>query len=523
MAYVDSVLSNADVGRLRFAFKHPGPGFDLNKRMQALGIRNNQAYVSLGTSSSSLTLTAGEPLFDLYSTCSSTSGSVSAEPLYVKSIMTGAGGVGGRSRFHCVTAVTLGGWVNALKGYMEFESSGRCAGLGSAVCAEMKIPSESIVAAGGGYMPLEVELVYAGNAVVSAGALSGNHVAFATYRFSGDTDGDFDDNGFFYTVTGLTAGAAHVLSTNSQSLKVGIGTGTTRYLVLSQAEDSLKLAGSASIGVELSGTQTTGISIGGTHTTAISCGTNCTTALAANTTLSSQTAENQLVNLDFTTDSTFITGTNLTWSGARGSAALNIVGTFSGATGGYSNIYSNITTTGAIGTDGNGVIGIKGVVTNTAALTDGEVYGAQFIAKHNHGTNTMAKIASLIGLEAWSYISDAGWAGTVIGANLGIHNECSGTYPAGSVHRGVQIFCDISSGSNSPTEATGLCIWNQAGAWDNAINIVNSGNGFTNFVLFTDDGSPAASTGTIGGTQAGYIKVKVGSSTHYIQLYPTLT
>jgi hypothetical protein len=105
----------------------------------------------------------------------------------------------------------------------------------------MKIPSESIVAAGGGYMPLEVELVYAGNAVVSAGALSGNHVAFATYRFSGDTDGDFDDNGFFYTVTGLTAGAAHVLSTNSQSLKVGIGTGTTRYLVLSQTEDSLKL------------------------------------------------------------------------------------------------------------------------------------------------------------------------------------------------------------------------------------------------------------------------------------------
>jgi hypothetical protein len=128
----------------------------------------------------------------------------------------------------------------------------------------MKIPSESIVAAGGGYMPLEVELVYAGNAVVSAGALSGNHVAFATYRFSGDTDGDFDDNGFFYTVTGLTAGAAHVLSTNSQSLKVGIGTGTTRYLVLSQAEDSLKLAGTLTTGVELGGTHTTGVEFSGT-------------------------------------------------------------------------------------------------------------------------------------------------------------------------------------------------------------------------------------------------------------------
>ena len=33
----------------------------------------------------------------------------------------------------------------------------------------------------------------------------------------------------------------------------------------------------------------------------------------------------------------------------------------------------------------------------------------------------------------------------------------------------------------------------------------------------------ASSTGTISGTQAGYIKVKIGSNTHYIQLYPTLS
>jgi hypothetical protein len=262
---------------------------------------------------------------------------------------------------------------------------------------------------------------------------------------------------------------------------------------------------------------------GGKVTNGIYIGTGCTNAITALTTLSSQTTENQLVDLDFITDSTYLTGTNITYSGGRGSAALNIVGTWSGVTGGYSNIYSNITTSGNVATDGNGVVGIKGVVTNTGSLTDGEVYGAQIIAKHNHATNTMLNAASLIGLEAWAYISAAGTAGTVLGANLGIHNECTGTYGAGSVHRGVQIFCDIASGADNPVEATGLCIWNQAGAWDNAINIVNSGSGFTNFVLFTDDGAPSASTGTVSGTQAGYIKVKVGSGTHYIQLYPTLS
>jgi hypothetical protein len=241
---------------------------------------------------------------------------------------------------------------------------------------------------------------------------------------------------------------------------------------------------------------------------------------------SSQVAEARLMTYDLETDSTFLSGTNITWSGAYGSAALRLEGTYSGATGGYHNIYSIVNMSGAIGTDGNGVIGIKSVVVNTAALTDGEVFAGQFIAKHNHATNIMTAQASLIGLEAWAYISAAGVARTCIGGNFGWHNEATGgTYGAGSVIRGIQIFCDNNAGGNDPVESTGLCIWNQAGTIINAINVVNSGSGFTYFVAFTDDGAPASQTNgsdlnDISGTaNAGWVKVLVGSTVRYIALY----
>lgn len=243
---------------------------------------------------------------------------------------------------------------------------------------------------------------------------------------------------------------------------------------------------------------------------------NTITALGAGTAL-----ESIGVEITHTTDSTYLTGTNITYSGGRGSAALKITSVVSGL-GGYHGIYVGITTSSAQVTDGYGTIGIKCVVTNSAAMTDGEVYGGMFIAKHA-STQTMTASASLIGLESWAYISSSGPARTVLGLNAAIHNECTGAYGAGSVARVIQVICDNASGAEVPVESTGICIWNMAGTWDNAINIVNSGNGFTNFVKFTNDGAPASSTGTIGGTQAGYIKVLVGSTTHYIQLYPTLS
>ncbi|MFB0545741.1 MAG: hypothetical protein ACETWB_02415 [Anaerolineae bacterium] len=201
--------------------------------------------ILIGNSTTGVTLTSASNFaLQVYTTCASVHASNSVQPIYMKSIMTGAGGVGGRACFHMYTTADLGGWANALKGYSEFGTSGRCAGLASAVVAEMKLPNENIVAEGGGYFPLEIEYVAAGDALVTAGGLTGNHVGFIWMQASGDTDGDFDDNGFIMHIRGLTAGAAHVFRTGltaatvnaacTAALRIGVGD-TTYYIPLATA------------------------------------------------------------------------------------------------------------------------------------------------------------------------------------------------------------------------------------------------------------------------------------------------
>lgn len=215
---------------------------------------------------------------------------------------------------------------------------------------------------------------------------------------------------------------------------------------------------------------------------ATTIGTNITTTGSLNITrsLSSQTEENNNGVLSLTTDSTYITGSDITYSSARGSSAMKITGVYSGVNGGSSNIYSLATNSGAHTDAGAGVIGVKGVAVNTAALTDGNIYGAQFIAKHNHATNAMANEAALIGLEGWAYDSGAAPAGTAIGANLGYHNEGTTAKGAGSVYRGVQIFTDDAAGSEGAVERTSLALWNQAGTQTNGIKFIKSDGGWTN-------------------------------------------
>ena len=119
--------------------------------------------------------------------------------------------------------------------------------------------------------------------------------------------------------------------------------------------------------------------------------------------------------------------------------------------------------------------------------------------------------------------TDSGVLRTGIGGNFGYHvDSTAADHGAGSVHRGVQIFCD-DSGTSQAEESTALCLWNMAGTQDNAINIVNSGSGFTNFVKFADDGAPAQSTGTVSGSQAGWVKILVGTTPCYIPCYPGVT
>lgn len=186
------------------------------------------AKVDIGSSGTPLVLTAGTPIVDIYSTCASTSGSTSAEPFYMKSTMTGAGGVGGRARFHMYANVALGGWSNALKAYAEYGASGKTAGLGSALCAEMTLSAGTV---DGTYAPLEAELV------LGAGASTGTATAFLYLAVSGDGAGTLDDNGFLFILDGVTAGSGDLYDTSATTatgdatLKVRIG-GATKYLLV---------------------------------------------------------------------------------------------------------------------------------------------------------------------------------------------------------------------------------------------------------------------------------------------------
>ncbi len=197
-------------------------------------------------------------------------------------------------------------------------------------------------------------------------------------------------------------------------------------------------------------------------------------------TLASQTLENTTETIGLTSDSTFLTGTNVTYSGGRGSSALKLTSTWSAATGGYHGLYSLVTASGALNDANGGVVNIKGVTVTDAALTTGNVYGGQFIAKHSHATNKAANACPFIGVEGVVTQGTAGQIGTAIGVSAAYHIPAdAAVYDGGAVYRGIQVTCDNASGNN-PSEQSGVVVWNMAGAQDNVFKVVTSGTGFTN-------------------------------------------
>ena len=154
--------------------------------------------VIAGTSGTPIVLTAGTPIFSLYSTNDSTSGSTSAESFLVYNTQTGIGGVGGRARFYMTTNVALAGWSNALKAQVVYGTSGKTTGLGSSFCAEMTLSAGTTE---GNYAPLEAEII--ADSAVSTGTAS----AFLYCNLAGsDATGKttVNTNGYFAIIdTGI--------------------------------------------------------------------------------------------------------------------------------------------------------------------------------------------------------------------------------------------------------------------------------------------------------------------------------
>ena len=178
----------------------------------------------------------------LYSTSTSTSGSTSIQPVYSYSEMTGTAGVGGRANFHLLVSARLGGWANALKGYIDFDTDGAVVGLGSAILGEMRLPVGSLNTLGGGngtYGVLELELV-----TQSGGTTGGIPVSMQYMQVSGNSTAtaDWEDSGYIWDIKGLTDAAGNIFDTNTTptcdaTLRIKIGS-TAYYILLSNSPTS---------------------------------------------------------------------------------------------------------------------------------------------------------------------------------------------------------------------------------------------------------------------------------------------
>ncbi len=153
--------------------------------------QDNMHPIQLGTTAAPIALAAGR-VVDIHVTHSEVG---NVEPFVLETIMTGVGATGARAKFQVKTNVVLGGWANALKGIMDFQTNGAVSGLGSAVVAELTLPGSS--PAGGNYAPLEVEL----NVPASAGL--GTKTSFIHLSAQGTDVSTFQTSGYLMSINGV--------------------------------------------------------------------------------------------------------------------------------------------------------------------------------------------------------------------------------------------------------------------------------------------------------------------------------
>jgi hypothetical protein len=235
-----------------------------------------------------------------------------------------------------------------------------------------------------------------------------------------------------------------------------------------------------------------------------------------------ETKEFAQLELTYVGNRAFLTGDDITYSSARGSSILKLAGTLSMAAGAFEGIDIKLATSGAFTAGGDGIMGLKCVVTNSAHLTDGNIYGGQFIAKHAHATSHMHAEACLIGLEAIGYCSSDAGVGTMIGLNVVIRSYATSAY-GGGVHRGIQIVVD--EATLGADEVTGLCIWNMGASAISAIRFV--GVGTMSNIFYFDVTGGAIGTGELQDNQPATVHcdanvvVSIGGTAYYIPLYNT--
>ena len=130
--------------------------------------------------------------------------------------------------------VKTGTWVNAIFGRVNYTVNGWAYGSASAVCGEVSLAPGGSHSGQGTYAVFQAELDVPASAVGI-----GSECSFFRASVWGDQKGLFDDNGFFFVLTGIATGSGHLWYDKGSALTGDISEwlrvktpGGTRYLAL---------------------------------------------------------------------------------------------------------------------------------------------------------------------------------------------------------------------------------------------------------------------------------------------------
>jgi len=160
---------------------------------------------NIGATGTRSTLTASNPLFNIWATSTATTGS-----LRTAQFNTYYTGTTGTENIEAVTsivttAVSMGQWANAFYGKIDMGTAGKVAGQVGAVCAEIAMPSTS--PGGGRYTCFEAE-------IDAAGTGFGIGTSFLNGNAWGTNVAAFRTSGYIFEFTGLgTATADKIFDT----------------------------------------------------------------------------------------------------------------------------------------------------------------------------------------------------------------------------------------------------------------------------------------------------------------------
>lgn len=359
-------------------------------------------------------------------------------------------------RAYLATEYRTGTWANAIVGRIDYGTTGDAAGgMAAAICGEINLPAKSMHNLGGNYYCFDAEIEIPDNCVLNDSATY--FTAFLKMGLWGTDKGEFDDHGYFFHTDGLAAGAGHVLSENSRTLRVNIE-GTSKYIYLSDTEDDLGTMVVDTITINMAGTD--GIIFTGT---ASDCGLDLGAATCSTADIRLQqgaTILNEAPGAWHHGGAIVLSETISTINAGGFYYGLLVLPTItadqSGQIGGAS-IYTAVT---GVGTTVSTLNGMELVVDASNASGGGGAGGTYFrgmLIQTTLGTNSWSE---MYGLDLWNYATTSLTAGIRISGPVTIGLSILSTMTTG---------IDMSSGSCSTADITlqnGATILNEApGAW----------------------------------------------------------